>query len=106
AVDGPIGSDARLVAGHLHGRLLHADARGLVEVVGQLGVGPVGPVEPLLGRPLDPPAATAGRGRRSAWASPPRFTGAQAVEAALQVGVEPALDGARGDAQVLGDGSV
>ena len=57
-----------LAAEPLHGRAAGRDAVGLEQVVGQLGVGPVGPVEPLAGRPLDDPAADllgqVGRDRR------------------------------------------
>ena len=73
-------------------------------MVGQLGVGPVGPVEPLAGRPVDHPAADLlghlGRDRRGV---PLGLAGPQAVEAAFEVGVEPPLDGAGRDPQVGGD---
>jgi hypothetical protein len=73
------------------------DAVGLEEVIGQFGVDPVGPVEPVPGRPLDHPAADfngqSGRDRRG---PPLGLAGLQAVEALSQVGVEPPLDGAGG----------
>ena len=76
----------------------------LAEVIGQLGVGPVGPVEPLAGRPLDDPAADdpaqVGRDGRGV---PLGLEGLQGRQATPEVGVEPSLDGARRDAQVGGD---
>src|SRR3954468_15689298 len=87
-----------LVVRPLHGRAGRGDAVGLVQVVGQLFVGPVGAVEPLLGGPLDDPTADLFRqGSGDLAGGTFGFTRTQAAEAALQVGVEPALDGTRGD---------
>jgi hypothetical protein len=73
-------------------------------VIGQLGVGPVGPVEPLTGRTIDHPAADllghVGRDRRGV---APGLARLEAVEATTEVGVEPPLDGAGHDPQVGGD---
>ena len=57
AVGRPVRADAVLGPESLHGRGRHAEAAGLVQVVGQFGVGPVGAVEALLGRPVDDPLA-------------------------------------------------
>jgi hypothetical protein len=103
-VAGAVQADAELAAEAADGGPAGADALGLEQVVGQLLVGPVGAVEALRGRPLDDPALEfvgqyggdlAGLARGQART--------QAVEPAFEVGVEPALDGARGDGQVLGD---
>jgi hypothetical protein len=75
-----------------------------VEVLGQLGVGPIGPVQALPGRPLDDPAADLlGRPGRDPGLGPPGLAGPEPGEAESQVEVEPPLDGARGDGQVGGD---
>ena len=77
---------------------------GLAEVVGQLGVSPVGSVEPLLGGPFDDPAADdpgqMGRDRRGMSLG---LAGLEGGDSALEVSVEPVLNGSRGDAQVGGD---
>src|SRR3954462_5724777 len=62
AVAGPVGADLMLLTDRLHGRLLDGDALGLEEMVGQLLMGPVGPVQPLLGWSVDDPLAE-GRGQ-------------------------------------------
>ena len=59
---------------------------------------------PWPGRPLDDPAADLlGQLGRELGLGPLGLAGPQPVEAALEVGVEPALDGAGGDAEVGGD---
>src|SRR5262249_58603352 len=50
-------ADADLAAEAAHGGAVGADAFGLLQVVGQLRVGPVSPLQALLGRPLDDPTA-------------------------------------------------
>jgi hypothetical protein len=76
---------------------------GLEQVVGQFGVGPVGPVQALLGRTVDDPAlALVGPLGGARAGRPPGLAGPQPVEPALQVGVEPALDRPAVDAQVGG----
>src|SRR5262249_42685847 len=102
-VGGAVDGNADLLAVTLHGRARGADAFGLVQVVGQLLVGPVGPVQPLLGRPLDDPAfdlvgQAGGALAGLAWG----LGRAQAVEPTIQVGVEPALHRTRGYSQVRG----
>ena len=88
----------------LHRRLLHVDAPGLVQVVGQFGVGPVGAVQPLLGRAVEHPLLQQGSQLlRELGPGARGVPGLQAVQAALEVGVEPALDGTWGDIQVSGD---
>ena len=73
-------------------------------MVGQLGVGPVGPVQPLLGWPLDDPTADlAGHLGRDCRGLPLGLARSEAIEAPVQVGVEPSLDGPGGDAEVSGD---
>jgi hypothetical protein len=88
----------------MHGRAGGADAVGLEQVIGQLGVRPVGTVQPLLGRPLDDPAfdLVGQRGGDLAGGSL-GLAGLQAVEAAFQIGIEPTGNGAAVDAQVGGD---
>jgi hypothetical protein len=77
---------------------------GLLQVVGQLGMGPVGPVQPLLDRPLDDPAADLlAQMSRDLRRSALGLSGPEAVEAPVEVGVEPALDGAGRDREVGGD---
>ena len=77
---------------------------GLEQVVGQLGVGPVRPVQALFGRSIDdPPADLVGQARRDRARGPLGFAGPEPAEPAFQVGVEPALDSSAVDAQVGGD---
>lgn len=77
---------------------------GLEQVVGQLGVRPVGAVQPLLGRPVeDPTLDIVGQLDGDLAGCAFGLAGPQAVEAPLQVGVEPAGYGASADAQVGGD---
>src|SRR5262249_25888606 len=52
AVRRPIDADAQLATEATDRRAAGPDALGLEQVIGQLGIGPVGPVESLLGRPL------------------------------------------------------
>src|SRR5262245_42174907 len=105
AVGGPVGADAELAAQPLHRRAAGADAVGAVQVLGQLLVGPVGPVQPLPGRPLDDPAAEFGAQlRRDLGPGAGGLARGEAVGAALEVGVEPALHGAGAHPQVVGDG--
>src|SRR5581483_4815174 len=102
-VGGAVDADADLLAVALHPRARGADAFGLVQVVGQLLVGPVSAVEALLARALDDPAFDlVGQSGRDLSRRARGLAWAQAIEPALQVGVEPALDGARGDGQVRG----
>src|SRR4051812_22911690 len=88
----------------LHGGFLHAYSLGLVEVIGQFGVGPVGPVQALLHGPVDHPllqerSEVGGEFGGGAGG----LAGSQALEAAIQIGVEPALDGAGSNAKVGGN---
>ncbi len=53
----PVQPDADVGAETLDGTAGGLDASGLAEVVGEFRVGPVGPVQALLGRPLDDPTA-------------------------------------------------
>src|SRR5262249_57162997 len=55
AVGRPVRADADLRAEALHGAARGLDAFGLEQVVGQLLVRPVGPVEPAAGPPADDP---------------------------------------------------
>src|SRR5438309_712836 len=57
AVRRAVRADVDLPAEAVHGRAGGLDAVGLPQVAGQLLVGPVGPVEALLGRAVDDPAA-------------------------------------------------
>lgn len=57
AAAGPIDPDLELAAETLHGRATGTDARRAVQVLDRFGAGPVGPVQALLGRLLDDPAA-------------------------------------------------
>ena len=94
AVRRAIQPDARLAAGPLHSRPAGRDAPGFPRVVGQLGVGPVGPVEPLTGRPGDHPAADfLGHLSRDHRGVPLGLSRIQAFKAPIEVGVEPPLDG-------------
>jgi hypothetical protein len=103
-VAGAVQADAQLAAEAADGGPAGADALGLEQVVGQLLVGPVGAVETLLGRPLDHPALhLVGQPGGDLAGVARGLARADALEAALQVGVEPALDGARGTGQVLCD---
>jgi hypothetical protein len=88
----------------LQGRFADPDALGLEQVVGQLGVGPVGPVEPLLGWPVDDPLAE-GRGQVGGQLGfgPLGLAWLELVQAAGQVGVEPALGRPRGGPGVGSD---
>lgn len=103
-VAGAVQADAQLTAEAVDGRPAGADSLGPEQVIGQLLVSPVGTVEALGGRPLDHPALDrvgqvggdlAGLAGGLAWA--------QAIEAVLQLSIEPALHGARVDGQVRGD---
>src|SRR5262245_43352467 len=95
AVGGAVGPHAELLAEAQHGRAAGPDARGLVQVVGQLGVGPVGSVQAAGGRPVEDPAADrVGQGGRDLGCRALSLSGRQAVQAPLQVGVEPAGHGA------------
>lgn len=77
---------------------------GLEEVVGQLLVGPAGPVQALAGGPLDDPAAQLVGQRRGDLARLALgLAGLEAAEAAGAVGVEPAGDGPAVEPQVGGD---
>jgi hypothetical protein len=77
---------------------------GLEQVVGQFGMGPVGPVQPLSDRPLDDQAADLlTQVSRDLRLSALGLARPQAGESVLQVGVEPTLDGAGGHPQVGGD---
>jgi len=100
----PVQADADLAAEAADRGTAGADAVGLIQVVGQFLMGPVGPVQAVCGRPVDDPAAdrlgqATGNGRRPALG----LAASQPVGAALEVGVEPALDAARRDGQVPGD---
>jgi hypothetical protein len=103
AVPGAVQAAAELAAEAAHGRSAGPDAVGLEQVIGQLLVGPGGPVQAAGGRPVDHPAldrvgqagGDLGRGALG-------LAGPEAVGAAVEGGVEPALDGARRDAQVGG----
>src|SRR5262249_55145623 len=101
AVGRAVQADVDLGAEALHGAARGADAVRLVQVVGQLGVRPVGPVQALPGRPVDDPAThLAGQpvgdlGRPALGLAGPQAAGA--------VGVQPACDAAAVDAQVEGD---
>lgn len=99
AVGRPIRPDLVLAAEPLHGRAAGGDAVGLPPVVGQLGMGPVGPIEPLGRRPVDDPAADDRDRQRLALG----LARPQGGDAALEVGIEPVLDGAGADAEVGGD---
>jgi hypothetical protein len=87
-------ADAEFTAETTDSGSASSDAFSFQQMIGQFLVGPVGPVESLLGRPFDDPAFefvgqlgwnVAGLARSLAWS--------EAVEATFEVGVEPALDG-------------
>src|SRR4051812_13831729 len=104
AVSGAVQADADLAAEAADGGPAGADAFGFEQGVGQLLVGPVGAVETLFGRPFDDPALDlVGRLGGDLTGVTFGLARADAAEAALQVGVEPALHAARGDGQVLCD---
>lgn len=85
----------------LEGGLPDPDAASLEQVVGQLGVRPVGPVEPVLGRAVDhPPAEDRGQVGGERRLRPGGLPGAEAVEPAAEVGVEPPRDRPRGGDRV------
>jgi hypothetical protein len=73
-------------------------------VVGQLGVSPVGSIEPLAGRAIDHSAldllGELGGDRRGMSLGLGRFEG---VEAAFEVSAQLPLDGAGSEAEVSGD---
>ena len=76
----------------------------LEQVVGQFLVGPVGPVQALLGGPADDPLFDLlGLIRRDAGRFAPGLLGPQSGPAEFAVGVEPTADAAGADAQVGGD---
>jgi hypothetical protein len=104
AVGRPVGADVDLGTVAVHGALGGLDTLGLSQVVGQALIRPVGAVQAAAGRAGDDPGAdvvgqlggdVAGLARGLAWP--------QTVEAAFQVGVEPALHTAAVEAQVKGD---
>src|SRR5689334_21423852 len=67
-------------------------------------MGPVGAVESLLGRSVDDPAADlVGQSSRDFAGCALGLARPQTIEALVQVGVEPALDGSRAEGQVLGN---
>lgn len=97
----PVRADAVPGPERLEGRLADPDAAGLEQVVGQLGVGPVGPVEPVLrGTVDDPLPEDRGQVGGELGPRPGCLPGAEAVESAVEVGAEPPLDGPRGGAGV------
>ncbi len=83
------------VAKDLHGGLPHPNPVLVEEVVGQFGVGPIGSIQATGGGPVDDPLAQGGCkiigkfGR-----GPGTFADVKPFESALEVGVEPTLDGA------------
>jgi len=104
AVGGTVQPDADLAAETPDGSPAGSAALGLEEVVGQFLVGPAGAVQTLFGRPVDDPTPDrVGQGVGDGRLSPLGLAAAQPVEALVEVGVEPALDGAWGDGQVGGD---
>lgn len=103
-VSGAVDADADLRAEALHGASGGPDALGLQQVIGQLFMGPVGAVQPLLGRPFDDPALDLlGQFGRDVAGLARGLARADAVEATVEIGVEPALHGACGDGQVGSD---
>src|SRR5262245_59002998 len=88
----------------LQGRLADAQAVTLVAGFGQLSVGPVGaPPAGGVGPADDPVAEDGGKLGEERGGGALGLLGPQSVEVAVEVGVEPALDGARRDAEVLSD---
>ena len=78
--------------------------RTLEQVIGQLSVGPTGTVQPLLNGAVDDPAANligqgVGDGGSAAWC----LAAGQSGESLVRVGVEPPLDGAWVDGQIVCD---
>ena len=63
AVGGPVGAHATAEAEVTHGRLTHADARSLVQEVGQGRMSPIGALEAARPRPLAHPVQDEGRER-------------------------------------------
>src|SRR5262249_20364812 len=100
----PVRANAVFGSERLHGRFAHADALGLEQVVGQFGVGPVGPVQSLFGRPVDHPLADNGGqvGGQLGFGSL-GLSRLESVQAIGQIGVEPALDRSRSGAGIGGD---
>ena len=73
-------------------------------MVGQFSVGPVGPVQPLPGGAVDDPLPQGGGEVVRQFGLGPRgLTWLQPLQAALQVGIEPAPDAAGAAAEVHGD---
>src|SRR5262249_8888376 len=100
----PVQADADLGAEALDGTAGGLDAAGLAEVVGEFLVGPVGPVQPLLGGTVDYPCADlvgqcCGNLARFAFGLP----GLKPVKPSVAVGVEPTGDRLAVDPQVGGD---
>lgn len=104
AVGGPVQADVELAAQTLDGRAAGANAVAVVQVLSQFLVGPVGPIQPLLGRPFDHPAAELLRqGRRDLGSGTGRLVWAEAIRPPFEVGIKPALDGAGTHPQLVGD---
>src|SRR5262249_55574349 len=92
-VGGPVGANADLLAEAVHRRAGGLDAVGLQQVVGQLLVGPVGPVQAASRRPVDDPTADlVGHRVGDVGSLALSLFGEQALEAVFAVGVEPAGD--------------
>ena len=73
-------------------------------MIGEFGVGPIGPVQPLPSGPVDDPATDrAGHLGRDSGVGPLGLAGPEPGEAGFQVAVEPPLDRAWSEAQVGGD---
>jgi hypothetical protein len=87
-----VGMNAMLTTEDLERRRTDAQPLGLIEVVGQLRVGPIGAIQPTGGWPINHPLPQNGRqvcrefGRRALG-----LAGTEASKATIQVGVEPAL---------------
>src|SRR5262249_24970192 len=104
AVGGSVQPNADLGAEALHGTAGGLQAACLAEVVGEFLVGPVGPVEPLLGRPVDGPGAqVVSQGGRDMAGLAGGLLGLQSNEAAVAVSVEPTGNGLAMYAEVGGD---
>src|SRR5262249_31161099 len=87
-----------------HGAAGGLDAAGLAEVVGEFLVGPVGPVQALLGRPVeDPTTHGIGQGCGDLARFALGFPGLKPVQPSVAVGVEPTGDRLAVDPQVGGD---